>query len=338
MRRWIWLQLIIGWLPIWALFTIMIVTAHPAPPLHGALIALRMMLSAAALSLLVYRLVDRLPWPHPVRPGFVIAHLVAAAVFASAWILLNSVIESVIRAQPVLALGYGAGPFLVLGVWIYAMIAGVSYAARATERAAQAEAAAARAQLAALRAQLNPHFLFNALHSVVQLIPLEPTRASRAAEQVAGLLRTTLEEDRDVVTLGEELDFVHRYLDVESIRFGERLIVREAIADPVRASIVPAFAVQCLVENAVRHGAAPRVEPTTIGIGASETADRLTVTVTDSGAGASPADLDRAGGTGLRRLRERLAALYGAEARLEIVTHPGDGCTATLVLPQERDT
>jgi hypothetical protein len=88
---------------------------------------------------------------------------------------------------------------------------------------------AARAQLAALRAQVQPHFLFNALHTVVQLIPIDPKRAVEAAELVADLLRTTLEEQREEVTLGDEWRFVSRYLAVERIRFGDRLLLREDV-------------------------------------------------------------------------------------------------------------
>jgi signal transduction histidine kinase len=336
-RAWIWLQLIIGWLPVWALFTTLIATAHPAPLLEASMVGLRMVITAAIPGLLVTRLTDGLPWPRPVRPAFIAAHFVAAFAYAGIWILFNSFIESVLRGQAVLMVGYGLGPFLILGVWIYVMIAGVTYATRATERAARAEAAAARAQLAALRAQLNPHFLFNALHAVVQLIPREPARASKAAEQVASLLRTTLEEDRDLVSLGEEVEFVRRYLDVESIRFGDRLNVNVDLPDSAREALVPAFSVQTLVENAVRHGAAPRVEPTTISVSGRTDNGQLTVRVHDTGAGASAADLERPGGTGIRKLRERLTALYGADARLDLSTNPGAGFTALLHIPQEPD-
>src|SRR3954469_8653114 len=124
--------------------------------------------------------------------------------------------------------GAGLGAFVVMGIWLYTSIATVAYVTAATARAAYAETMAARTQLAALRAQLNPHFLFNALHSVVQLIPRDPARAASAAEEVAGLLRATIEEHRDVVTLEEELAFVRRYLGVERMRFGDRLVVEES--------------------------------------------------------------------------------------------------------------
>ena len=334
-RRWVWLQLLIGWLPVGALFATLIATAHEDvwPP-HAIFIAFRMIVAAAALGLLVHRLTLRLPWPHPMRVPFVLIHLVAAIVYAAAWMLLNSAIESMLRGALVLVVGYGVVPFLVLGIWLYVMVAGVSYSAQATERAARIEAEAARAQLAALRAQLNPHFLFNALHTVVQLIPREPQRAAQAAEKVAGLLRTTIEADRDLVTLAEEQEFVGRYLDIERIRFGDRLAVRLELSEAALAALLPSFALQTLVENAVRHGAAPRVEPTQIAVTGRIEDGMLVVTVQDDGAGVHHGDMDAGNGTGLRRLRDRLEALYGRHARLDVASHPGGGFTATLVIPQ----
>ncbi len=337
-RRWIWLQLLIGWTPVWALFVTLLLTAHPGIGfLSAVLIGFRMIAIAAVLGLGVQRLTLRLPWPHPMRPGFVAAHLLAAAVFATTWFLTNSAIESIRQRALVLVLGPGAGPYLVTGVWLYVIVAGVTYAHQAAERAARIEAIAVQSQLAALRAQLNPHFLFNALHTVVQLIPREPRQAAHAAEQIAALLRTTIEENRDMVSLGEEWTFVERYVDIERIRFGDRLQVQVDLTDDARAALVPSFAVQTLVENAVRHGAAPRVEPTTVTVQGRMSDDTLTVTVHDTGAGASPAAIAASGGTGLARLRERLAALYGGRARLDVAMADGGGFTAALVIPHASD-
>jgi signal transduction histidine kinase len=331
-RAVVWLQLLIGWLPIWALYVTLIATAHPQTGLRGAAFAsLRAVLAAAALGLVVYRLAERFPWPHPFRPGFVLVHLVAAGLYAVAWVGLTSAMESIIRSRLIIIAPAGIVPYLILGVWLYVMVAGVAYATRATERAARAEAAAARSQLAALRDQLNPHFLFNALHTVVQLIPREPARAAQAAEQIAGLLRTAIEEDRDVVSLARELEFVGRYLDIERLRFGDRLRVRLDVADDAQHFPIPSFALQTLVENAVRHGATPRVEPTEITVSAGIVASGLRLTVHDTGAGAGPEPLRD--GTGLARLRERLAALYGGRARLELAAGPSGGFTASLVIP-----
>ena len=334
-RRSLSLWLLGVWLPVGGLFATLMLTAHPdvswAAALRGAL---RMMVVAAVLSAGVQRLTERLPWPHPFRLRFAAAHLLAAALFAVAWLLLNSLIASVFHGQAVLAVGPGVVAFLVTGVWLYVTVAGVSYATRATERAARAEAMAARAQLAVLRAQLHPHFLFNALHTVVHLIPRDPRRAAQAAEQLAGLLRTSMEEDRDLVTFAEERAFVERYLDIERIRFGDRLRVQVRVDEAAGEATLPSFALQTLVENAVRHGAAPRVEPTDVTVTASLEDGRLVVGVHDSGAGATPAQL-AAGGTGLARLRERLEALYGRRGRLEVATAPGGGLAAVLVVPQD---
>ncbi len=334
-RRVVWLQLLIGWLPVWALFTMLIVAAHGVDVMHAALAALRMIVAAAALGLVVQRFVERHPWPERVRPSFVAMHHLAAAAYSCAWIALNSVIESVIQRALVVVVGVGIASFLVLGVWLYVMIAGVSYTTQATERAARAEANAARANLAALRSQLNPHFLFNALHTVVQLIPREPRQAAQAAEQLATLLRTAIEEDRDVVSVTEELAFVEKYLEVERLRFGDRLRVSVDVSREARSASIPSFAAQTLVENAVRHGAAPRVEPTDVTITGSVADGALTLTVRDTGGGATEEQMRNGAGTGLMRLRERLAVLYGSRARLDLASGTAGGLAASLVVPQD---
>jgi hypothetical protein len=350
-RAWVLLQLIIGWMPVWALYTMLMVSMHDTRIDWSAFVAGRAVACAALLGLVVQRLTQRLPWPHPFRIWFIGAHLVGAALFAASWLLLTTLLEIVIALGPHNLPAMRSPfvvPFMILGVWLYVMVAGVSYAQRATERAARAEALAAKSQLAALRSQLNPHFLFNALHTVVQLIPRQPKEASRTAEQLAALLRTTIEEDRDLVPLAEEWAFVERYLELESVRCGDRLVVKADIADGARDALVPSFALQTLVENAVRHAVTPRVEPTLITVTASLSGNVLSLTVADNGDGA---DLSRAAtggrpytdpdgrpynetGTGLRRLRERLAALFGARARLDLDTAPGKGFTARLQVPQ----
>ena len=335
-RRALWLQLLIGWFPVWAFFAILIATVHSGTGLGAAaLLSLRSIVAAAALALLVQRLTERVPWRTPVSLRFVALHLAAAHGYAAAWIILNSAIESIFSGELVLVVGISLTSSFVMGIWLYVMIAGVSYTLQSTERAADAEATAARAQLAALRSQLNPHFLFNALHTVVQLIPRHPREAADAAEQVAGLLRTTMEEDRDIVSVAEELAFVERYLDVERIRFGDRLRVHVEVPDEVRAATIPSFAVQTLVENAVRHGAAPRVDPTDVTIVGVLEKGAISLTVIDTGGGATAEQLKDTSGTGLRRLRERLSALYGDRAKLEVTRRETGGLSVSLRIPQE---
>ncbi len=329
-RRVIWLQLLIGWFPLTVLFTVLIASAHGIDLSAGAILAVRMIVSAAVLGILVQRLVENYPFPRPVRVKFVLAHAGYAFAYSTVLLLVNSAIESAMHGQLVLTVGPSLPLTFFTGVWLYVMIAGVAYTSISTERAAQAEAEAAKAQLAALRAQLHPHFLFNALHTVVQLIPREPKRAADAAEQLAGLLRTTIEEDRDLVTVAEECAFVERYVAIEQMRFGDRLSVSMQVEESAQENTIPVFALQTLVENAVRHGAAPRVEPTDIVIRGRLVGDRLEMIVTDNGAGTSDAD---AKGTGLRRLRERLAALYGGDASLIAGPLADAGYSATLSVP-----
>ena len=285
---------------------------------------------------LVYLFVRRVPWPRPFRLRFVAQQLAAALAAGGVWLLMSSALQASFGDRSFLEhMDRNGGMLLFLGGIGYAVVAGVSYATQASARAAHAEAIAARTQLAALRAQLHPHFLFNALHTVMHLIPVDPARAAEATELVADLLRTTLEEQRDEVTLEHEWRFVSRYLALERIRFGERLVVRDDMGMGLLDERVPAFALQTLVENAVQHGAAPRVAPTEIVVTAVGGASHLTLSVRNTGDGSSPTN--GAGiGTGLARLRERLAVLYGDAARLSCGPLADGSFEAVLVVPRAR--
>jgi sensor histidine kinase YesM len=339
-RALVWPQLVLGWLPVFVLYAGLIFSQHqPMSVAHAAALALRSLFPAALLGIFVYRFAQHVPWPRPFRLRFALIHIVAALAYALAWILAASIVESAIHRRLMIVVGPGLIPYAVVGIWLYVMVAGISYAIEGTELAARAEAASVRMQLGALRAQLNPHFLFNALHTVVQLIPIDPQRASDAAEQVAALLRTALQEDRDLVPLRDEWAFVSRYLELERTRFGDRLRVRTEIDASLMHARVPSFALQTLVENSVRHGATPRVEPTDITITAAADAQTLRLQVHDSGAGFSLPGYGGAAnaGTGLSRLRERLAALYGDASSLALTSNAGGGCTATLILPRSEE-
>jgi hypothetical protein len=322
-RTWVWIQLLIGWLPIWALFTVLMMAAHATSFRDAAPIALRMIAAAALLGVGVHR-------------RFVATHLLAAGIFSVSWVALNSLIESSLRWQLVVTLGPGLVPYLITGVWMYVMVAGVAYASRAAERSAQMATLEARTQLAALRSQLHPHFLFNALHTVVQLIPMDPKAAVRSAELLSEALRIAIEEQRDQVPLSDEWAFVQRYMAIESLRFGERLHLHVAIDNAALICFLPSFALQTLVENAVRHAAAPRVEPTELKVRASVSHQVLLLSVEDDGVGANTQEIQQSAGTGLRRLRERLAWLYGNEARLELSNVGTGGFSAALSIPQTK--
>jgi signal transduction histidine kinase len=335
-RGWLWLQLAIGWIPVWGLYATIMYTMHGGALAQALLVSARAIGTAALLGMLVLRFTERVAWPRPVRPPFVLIHLAAAITFAISWVLSVSLVEGLLVGRFRIISPAGFVPFVALGVWLYVAVAGVSYAVRATERAARAEAAAIRAQLAALRGQLDPHFLFNALHTVVQLIPVSPGRASEAAELLAGLLRSAIQEGRDTIPLGDEIAFVGRYVELERLRFDDRLVVVVRAEPGLEDAEIPAFALQTLVENAVRHGATPRVEPTRITVAARRAGKHLELSVVDDGVGGDLARLAGSSGTGLRRLRERLDALYGSLASLSVETSPGQGFSATIAVPLTR--
>ena len=297
---------------------------------------------AIAMACAIWWVVRRVPWPRPFRLSFVLTHVAAWFTLAFTWGVATNAVFAVAGTLSSGSLLHQVDEHLMLGAFIYMFVAGSTYAAGASARAAQAEASVARAQavatgtqLAALRAQLHPHFLFNALHTVVQLIPVDPAKAAEAAEMVAGLLRTSIGEQRDEVLLDDEWRFVSRYLAVEQIRFGDRLQIRSEIPPDLLDERVPSFALQTLVENAVQHGATPRVAQTEIVISATTGLNELTLGVRNTG-DANPSTNGTGGGTGLARLRERLAVLYGCAATLTTRPLVEGGYEAVLVLPLSR--
>jgi two-component system LytT family sensor kinase len=193
-------------------------------------------------------------------------------------------------------------------------------------RASQLETRLAQTQLQMLKMQLHPHFLFNTLHAISALIHKDVELADRMIARLGDLLRATLENaNKQEVPFKEELDFIEPYLEIEKARLGARLTIHMDIDPRVMDARVPNMLLQPLVENAIRHGIAPRVEPGRIEIHAQRQNGRLRLDVTDDGPGApSPV----APGIGLTNTRARLEMLYGAAQRLELTTGPGGGgCT-----------
>ena len=213
--------------------------------------------------------------------------------------------------------------------------------AQAETAQAQAEAARTSAELAALRAHLHPHFFFNTLHALSALVREDPRQAQQAVEWFGDLFHYTLRNDREgrtLVRLSEELDFARTYLDLEALRLGDRLRLAWDVDEDALDALVPPLLVQPLVENAVRHGIAPRREGGTLSVGVwvaegSDGSDVLEVEVADDGAGVCPVESADGPGYGLRGLRRTLAHLYGPAAALTVRTRPGAGFVARLHLP-----
>lgn len=207
----------------------------------------------------------------------------------------------------------------VAGFAIYATIVAVSTTIdeRAARRrrelhTARLEADLAQAQLRALQMQLQPHFLFNTLHAIAMLTDSDPAAAESMAVKLAELLRATLRlRDVPEVPLGTELELLRAYLEIEEVRFGDRLVVRIAVPEDLLDVSVPSFLLQPIVENAVRHGVAPRVETGHVIIGAAREAGSLVLSVEDDGPGFG-ADPFAIAGVGLSATRDRIALRYGA--------------------------
>lgn len=214
------------------------------------------------------------------------------------------------------------------------VIAEATAAARlaALERAAY-ESRLAESNLKMLQAQIEPHFLFNTLANVLSLIRDEPLKAERMLEDFIGYLRGALNRSRSAdVTLADELELLRAYLDIQSIRMGERL--RYAIEAPPELLDIrlPALLIQPLVENAIKHGLEPKPEGGELTVRISRDAAHLTIEVADTGLGIDMTTQPKPG-IGLENIRERLNALHREDAKLQIETNQPCGVKATLVIP-----
>jgi two-component system LytT family sensor kinase len=200
---------------------------------------------------------------------------------------------------------------------------------------------ASEAELRALRAQINPHFLFNALTTIGYLIQTAPPRALSTLMRLTALLRSVLRSEGEFTTLGRELELIESYLDIEHARFEQRLRVRIEVPAALRSLRVPPLTLQPVVENAVKHGIAPRLKGGEVMVTAriETTADgrALILAVRDTGAGASARELraGRESGVGLSNVERRLACQYGNRASLTIESAPDAGTTVTIRLPAE---
>jgi len=304
---------------------------------RGLFISTSMMSMGGLLGVVVWRMTGRVAW-NPRKSSFLLIHVAALIVysglFATAWVWPTILIG---RGQHLLFKLTSPPLFynLLTGTWLYLVVAGLSYAIRLQEdiRAKEAAAAAAQilaqqAQLAAVRARINPHFLFNALHTVGALIGTEPARADQALERLGDLLRYALGAD-DEVPFSHEWRFTMDYLEFQQLRLGDRLRVDVEVDDDTRPILVPPLILQPLVENAVRYGIAERQDGGCIRIRARVEQGRLAVSIAND----QVADSEASGmGLGIESVTRRLAALYGQEATLRL-NRNGPGFVVLMEVP-----
>ena len=327
-----WCYSALGWAAFFFVIGLQIASVVPA----GASEVLRMVfvpwLAWSFLTPLLFRAVDR----HPVeslRSRALLFHILAALAVTS---VLQTLRPPSKHRQNETRTTRPVRPLLGPDIFIYFAIVGVAHAfsfyRRSKERelhAVELTASLAEARLQALRMQLQPHFLFNSLNAIAALIHEDPERAEEMIEALAEFLRLTLRESQGAETpLRREIELVRRYLEIEKIRFGDRLRFDIDAPESTLDLPVPVLLLQPLAENAIRHGLEPRVGPGEIHVGARIADKKLLLTVRDDGAGMPE---NPHFGIGLSNIRERLRELHGDQAAL--LLESGGGTTVKIELP-----
>lgn len=287
-------------------------------------------------------------WPitRPHTRRSVLLHVVAAIVFSAVWAGGGTILKVLIQPE---TLKQGVAKFAIVwffgtlpfGSVVYFSTVGIENAIRYLVEARESELQLSRlseqltgARLAALQARLKPHFLFNSLNTIAVLVRGgKKTTATHVIEQLSDVLRLTLNRtEAHEVRLDQELNLVRRYLAVEQARFSDRLAPEYSIDPATFGAAVPSFALQHLVENALRHGIATLTAAGRLTISSRRDGDILELVVIDDGGGIAPQASERPG-HGLANTRDRLRNLYGDSASLEVAAAGIRGTTARLRLP-----
>jgi hypothetical protein len=337
---WRW-RLVVLWTAVAGLVSL-VLWAQADVPLVWALVgALVEYYTLGVLAGPVWRGTSRIttaPWPTWRRAA---AHVGLGLAVIALW-------RGVVFGFQYLGLGDSVWPVIYEGTWMFQGISAIAIygvllgaimvlQSQARERDAERRTAALRvaareAELGTLRAHLQPHFLFNSLTAVAALIDSDPARAQSVLLRLGDLLKSAYADlDEERVPLSRELALVRSYLDIEQLRFGDRLRVSVEADPDALASEVPPLILQPLVENAVKHGIAPHTRAGAIRVSAACAGGRLQVRIHDTGDGADP---DAWPGHGLTITRRRLAAAYPSQHQLRFVREPG-GFAVELDLPVE---
>jgi signal transduction histidine kinase len=309
-----------------------------------------------ALTPIAYWLARRYPIRPPILGRNLLAHAGGALLLCIGWATAGASLRWVLGIAPTeISKTQQLTRWLLTtipwGTFMYFTTLGCvhafGYFVEAKQRESQASRLAAQvaeARLGALRMQLHPHFLFNSLNAITVLVRDQDTaNAGRMLELLSDVLRQVLRADQTHETsLADEIGFLERYLAIEQVRFSDRLQVRFDVDDSLRDASVPAFLLQPLVENALRHGIAKRADGGRLEVVAKRDDDMLVLSVSDNGPGLDPSITPRdngGNGLGIANARERLTTLYGAEATLALRdrgAEDGDGTIAVVRLPYRR--
>jgi signal transduction histidine kinase len=270
-------------------------------------------------------------------------HLLAGTAVSTAWSAYHIVIDTGFAGN-LGVLKLSNFPRLIFvnldkQLLVYAIIVVISHAVDYYQRYREGELRASQAQLQALKMQLHPHFLFNALHSISALVHTDPEAADKMIARLGDFLRLTLESSAaQVVPLRQEIEFLNCYLEIERIRFRDRLTTRIDVDPQALDCRVPNLILQPIVENAIRHGVSQRSAHGHIEVLASRAGPALRLEVRDNGRGlpegaAASARGAKGGGVGLANTRARLQQLYGAGHRFELSNSPAGGAVVVMEIP-----
>jgi hypothetical protein len=240
---------------------------------------------------------------------------------------------SEVRARFAQTIALNLVMFLIAVLLYHALVYYSAYRDR-SRREAALEVELARFRLHVLQQQLQPHFLFNALHTISALMTEDVVTARRVLAQLGDLLRTALDQmDEQDIALEQEIDFLRGYVDIQTARFGDRLTVEWAIDDEARAILVPNMILQPCLENAIQHGIEPLEGGGSVTVAARVSSALLHIDITDNGQGAVGQN-GQVAGRGLKNVRERLEARYGERQSFEAGSLPGGGFRVRIVIPR----
>jgi sensor histidine kinase YesM len=321
---------LLGWLPLAALLAAVLRSSGPLAWAEAGALAVPACLFYAGVCLASWYSCRVLPPAGGALLRLLFIHISAAVVSALLLVTVSKALALALSQVPALASldqHYSPHqlPVFAMGVLLYLLAVGVFYiilteqqSREAEQREAEARVLAREAELRALKAQINPHFLFNCLHSIGALVTVDAEKAREMCLRLSSFLRATLRlAELESVTVAEELEVVRGYLSIEQVRFGSRLNLEEQIDAGCQSCLLPPLILQPLVENAVKHGVAGLLEGGWIRIETHCASDRLRLAVENLFDPES--SVRRRGGVGLANVRKRLYTRYGTAARMDVI-------------------
>lgn len=342
-RLWFWYAA--AWVPLGLFYSALMARTRSMSVENALLQGTTYVAPLALFGIAIWWLSGVLEWPPRHRTRFIAVHVLSAMLLSTIWVGIEvSLIATSTGYSLAFEIARAFAGFQALdGLFFYGLLAAGSYVIRMAGRLREQEARAARAdalrmhaELAALRGQLNPHFLFNTLHTLTALVRRDPDTAEQALERFGDMLRYVLDikrSAREDVTLGDEMQFVRNCLSLEQLRLGDRLRVVEQLDPDALDCVLPSLTLQPLIENAIKYGIAPRARGGSLEIAARFDGESLVLEVRDDGAGAPSDVLDSAAGMGLRAVRQRLETRYPRRSGFAVTTAPGEGFVVRVTLP-----